>query len=215
MFTLNELKMKTRICNQCGKEKLLSEFSKKSNGKFGVRSICKACTAINSKDYRKRTFKFQRNKIIKRSQLRRKTLPWVYILYGVRQRCDNPKATGYSSYGERGIKNFLQLKDIKFLWFRDKAFEMKRPSIDRINPDGNYEVSNCRFKEYEQNVKEHRVHIKPILQIDKKGNLLKEWNSLKQASDFYHIHSTAITQNLQGRSKFCNGFIWKYKDGEK
>jgi hypothetical protein len=72
--------MKTRTCNQCGKEKLLTEFSKKLNGKFGVRSICKECTSINSKDYRKRTFKFQREKIIKRGRKRRKSLPWIYIV---------------------------------------------------------------------------------------------------------------------------------------
>lgn len=203
--------MKSRICNQCGKEKLLSKFSKKSNGKFGVRSICKECTSINNKGYRKRTFKFHRSKIIERCKIRRKNLPWIYILYGIRQRCENPKASGYSYYGGRGIRCLISEEEIKFLWFRDKAYLLKKPSIHRVNNDGNYCVENCKFIELNQNKPEH-TNAKKILQFTLDNKFVKEWESLKAASLFYNINYTAITQNLQQRSKHCNGFVWKYKE---
>ncbi len=43
--------MKTKICTKCGEEKLLKEFSKEKTGKFRVRSDCKDCVNIWSKEY--------------------------------------------------------------------------------------------------------------------------------------------------------------------
>lgn len=59
-------------------------------------------------------------------------------------------------YRRRGIKNFLTFEDIKFLWLRDKGYKLKRPSLDRKNPDGHYSLKNCRFIEFEDNVKRAR-----------------------------------------------------------
>jgi len=65
----------------------------------------------------------------------------------IRSRCTDKKHENYKWYGGRGIKCFLTVKDLERLWKRDKAYKMKKPSIDRINNDGNYELSNCRFIE--------------------------------------------------------------------
>lgn len=67
------------------------------------------------------------------------------ILATIRHRCDSPKFIGYKYYGGKGVRNFLTLDDLIFLWHRDGADKMKRPSIDRIDSTGHYELSNCRF----------------------------------------------------------------------
>jgi hypothetical protein len=48
---------------------------------------------------------------------------------------------------KKGWEHTLLVSDFKRLWFRDKAHEMKSPSIDRINPRFGYVEGNCRFIE--------------------------------------------------------------------
>jgi len=79
--------------------------------------------------------------------------PWMKSHAAARQRCNNSNHSYWKNYGGRGIKYFLSVKEIKELWFRDCAFMMKRPSLDRINNDGHYEFSNCRFIEVSDNVR--------------------------------------------------------------
>lgn len=53
----------------------------------------------------------------------------------------------------------LNAADAKLLWQRYNAAALRRPSLDRINPDGHYETGNCRFIEFEQNINwRHHVH---------------------------------------------------------
>ena len=78
--------------------------------------------------------------------------PWKHILQGIKQRCNNPKATGYQNYGGRGIKCLITEKEIKDLWYRDRAYLMNKPSIDRIDNDSSYYWRNCRFIELSKNI---------------------------------------------------------------
>jgi len=81
---------------------------------------------------------------------------WTRHYVSAKQRCTNPKNASYKRYGKRGIKFLMTVDDFKFLWFRDKSYLMKRPSIDRIDNDGNYELSNCRFMEMSKNTRKKR-----------------------------------------------------------
>ncbi len=76
--------------------------------------------------------------------------PWrktyAYIMY----RC---KYNKMSSYVKTGIKNYLTIENLKYLWKRDKAHKMKQPSIDRINPKKNYTLKNCRYIEKKYNTR--------------------------------------------------------------
>lgn len=71
-------------------------------------------------------------------------------------RCRYKSSTSYHEYGGSGIKMLLTISEIKALWFRDCAMEMVKPTIDRINPDGNYTASNCRFLEMTENSSQRR-----------------------------------------------------------
>lgn len=74
--------------------------------------------------------------------------PWYKTYYRIRNRC---RSAYFKSYGGKGIECRISLEEVKFLWFRDKAMNLKRPSIDRIDNDGHYEVTNCRFIELSEN----------------------------------------------------------------
>ena len=61
------------------------------------------------------------------------------------QRCNNPKNTNYKHYGERGIKVCDEWLDINnFINDMDDLY-VKGLTLDRIDVDGNYEPSNCRW----------------------------------------------------------------------
>lgn len=51
---------------------------------------------------------------------------------------------------------------------------------------------------------------KPIIQYDVEGNFIKEWYSTQEAQSKLKIKG--IYNNLKGRTKTCNGFIWRYKN---
>ena len=75
------------------------------------------------------------------------------IYFSIRARCRNLPGDLYRNYGRKGIQCRITKKEILNLWMRDKGFFLKRPSIDRIDSDWHYTVSNCRFIELSRNVK--------------------------------------------------------------
>lgn len=117
----------------------------------------------------------------------------------------------------------LTLEDVKNLWFRDEAFLMKQPSIDRIDGTKGYIEGNCRFMEKSENSRIGNLGTKrnvqekiilsralggePIAQYDLDGNLLKIWNYHEEIRRTLKIHG--IPRIFKGKQKTAGGFIWK------
>lgn len=83
------------------------------------------------------------------------------VFSNMKYRCNNPKDRKYKYYGGKGIKCRITYLQVCYLWERDKASEMKRPSIDRIDANKDYVLENCRFIEMIENIK--RTERKPKL----------------------------------------------------
>ena len=83
--------------------------------------------------------------------------PWYKSWQHAKARCQNANDSAYQYYGKRGIKFFMAPEDFKLLWFKYKASKMRKPSIDRINNNDHYKLSNCRFIEFSENSKKARV----------------------------------------------------------
>ena len=77
------------------------------------------------------------------------------LTYGVWKamirRCNNPKIKGFKYWGGQGVRVCKRWKDFKN-FLKDMGEKPKGLTLDRINPDGNYEPSNCRWATWgEQN----------------------------------------------------------------
>jgi hypothetical protein len=75
--------------------------------------------------------------------------------HGMKQRCFNPRANGYGWYGGRGISvcdEWLPFEP----FFADMGPCPPGCSIDRIDVNGNYEPSNCRWGDAKQQTENRR-----------------------------------------------------------
>jgi hypothetical protein len=135
--------------------------------------------------------------------------PWLKTLSNIKQRCNNKKFPKYKYYGGRGIKCLITSQELKELWFRDKAHEMKKPSIDRIDNDGNYCIENCRFIERFLNLSLSAR--KSISKYTLDNIFIESYSSMILASKENNISSTGISACCCGKQKTAGNYIWKFK----
>lgn len=79
-------------------------------------------------------------------------ISWI----GMKTRCNNPKSSDYKDYGERGI---AICEDWKFSFENFLKDMGKRPegmTLDRKDPDGDYEPDNCQWADRKYQRKNQR-----------------------------------------------------------
>lgn len=97
------------------------------------------------------------------------------IWCGMRERCNNPNSQAYKDYGGRGISICKDWQDdyMNFYnWSINNGYDEKL-TIDRINVNGNYEPTNCRWADTKTQCNNTRYNI--MITYQDKTQSLKLW----------------------------------------
>lgn len=139
--------METKQCIICKKVKPVSEFySNKKRGKRIYHNPCKNCNINLYRRYRTKCRKKRKEKLD----------GWEKTLIYIKARCNSKAINTYKYYKVRNIKCLITKKELKWLWFRDKAYKMKKPSIHRLNSYKDYTYENCCYIEFGKHGQLHR-----------------------------------------------------------
>lgn len=98
--------------------------------------------------------------------------PW----HAMRQRCYNPKYHAYHRYGGRGIRMCQEWRN-DYLSFKKWALAngyRNDLQLDRIDNDGNYEPSNCRWITRREQANNRHTNI--MLTVMGATKTLREWS---------------------------------------
>lgn len=132
-----------------------------------------------------------------------------------------------NAFNKYGIATF----EIMELCPRELCIEREQWWIDTLKPDLNIQKiadsalgvkrteetkRKCREAHLGKRLSEEAIakrtakQVKTIYQYDLDGNLIKEWDSVKQAGEALGINRPSISNCLKGRYKSAGGFIWRY-----
>lgn len=92
----------------------------------------------------------------------------------MKERCDSIESKDYKNYGGRGIRYCEQWKSFEsfYEWSMNNGYSDSL-SIDRIDNDGNYEPSNCRWSTRQVQNSNTRVNI--FVEINNQTKTLASW----------------------------------------
>jgi hypothetical protein len=101
------------------------------------------------------------------NQVNRKqiTTPTYRSWVAMKTRCFNPARGDYHLYGGRGITVCKQWRQSFACFLADMGERPEGRTLDRLDPNGNYEPSNCRWATVEEQARNKRVPAKPVVTV--------------------------------------------------
>jgi hypothetical protein len=143
-ITQKERRGKFYLCRcKCGNESVV----RGDQLRMGRSKGCKECY---SKKFKKNVTKHNMH-----------TTSTYSIWRGIKKRCTLPSHPSYKNYGARGITYCKEWQSFEN-FLKDMGERPEGMQIDRINNEGNYEPSNCRWVTAAENLKNKRP-MKPRL----------------------------------------------------
>lgn len=174
MKTANHNRNKTH-CSK-GHEYTSDNTSYTRNNRNGsIARKCKACASMQKRDY---YLKVRREKIVKNLDFEghgefgtRLYKSWAKM----KQRCSNPNDRDFALYGGRGISICNEWRDYKSFsrWAKYNGYR-DNLTLDRINNDGNYEPSNCRWATAKEQANNRRSN--HLITYNRVTKTLQQWS---------------------------------------
>lgn len=114
-------------------------------------------------------------KVLERNTTHNESKTRLYSIWvGMRQRCNNPNKKSYNDYGGRGIRVCSDWDD--YINFKNWAMSNGYSdvlTIERIDPNGNYEPNNCTWISKSEQAK-NRTNCN-FLTFDGKTQTVSDW----------------------------------------
>lgn len=147
------------IC-ECGGEKEIPGYSLRQKH-------TKSCGCLSSEQAGRRFFKHG------------KSFSKIHgIWIGMRQRCTNKKTKWYKNYGARGIKVCKRWNEFN-KFYSDMGDCPDGLSLDRINNNGDYKPSNCRWATRSQQAENRRLKKTSVyIKIGRETNTTRQWEKI-------------------------------------
>lgn len=108
----------------------------------------------------------------------------------MKKRCDIPSNIGYQDYGGRGISYCQEWKLFEGFWADMGPTWAEGMSIDRIDSDGNYEPSNCKWSTPKEQANNRRDNVVATLPDGQRMNIT-------QAADYYGLDRRAVYARIR------------------
>lgn len=137
--------------------------------------------------------------------------PLYHVWSGMKSRCYNTSCKKYKDYGARGISvcdEWLEFS-VFYLWAKDKW--RKGLILDRIDNDGNYYPSNCRFTDSLTSVNNRRTTI--IINFNNKSLTIAEWSkliSISPATIWQRLKRNWKLEYVLSSTKFLKGVNYSH-----
>lgn len=102
---------------------------------------------------------------------------------GMRARCNNPNHDAYKYYGGRGIRvcpewdSYITFKEWAYAHGYDKGAPKWQCTLERINPNKNYEPDNCKWVTMSEQNNNKRNSFK--IEYEGETHTLSEWGRIK------------------------------------
>lgn len=198
-------------CSKCGREKIVSEFSKNNNRKRRYHAYCKICQSVAHKKWRRTKYGV------------------LKCIYNTQR--EHSKRSDYlpPQYSFEQLKNWALSQPIFHELFNDwrklNYDKWSKPSCDRLYNNIGYYLSNLQIVTWGDNqnnayrdmrggiIKGNKPH-KKVIQLTTDGVFIAEFISLHEAERSTNISHSNIAAVCLGRKnhKTAGGFNWKYKN---